>query len=525
MPSTESPTTASSTRPISKLAIPFLGLLAGIQGSAPNISSTGLVSASRGLHMASGDVALAASIQSLTIAASVITTGLIADRLGRRRVLMAALVVGAIGAAMIGLAPNTLFYLLGEVIIGIGLGATYGAAFAYIRAVAAPGKLAGAVGVFGAAVGATTLLLTFFGGALVGIDWRVSHAIVPVLAVACAFVVPLLLPVEKPVRGGSLDIIGQLLLAIGIIAFLYGISQLGHSLTSPQTLGPIIGGAITIAAFFVYEAKTENGFYPVRLFREPLFIGAILAGFIYNFGTAVAFLQLTNLWQYVTGLKGSEVALWQLPLVASGIVGALIIGRLMTKGMTNAVALIIGTGLVVVGFVALALAHDSKSFLAFLPGLILAGAGVVACSIPFGNLIIKEAPPAQYGPVTSSRTTIGQFVYSIGLALSTVIIDKLTVGGVVHKLDDAGVQPDQIGTAISSVTVFARSGTDPSTELGRKALADAVTSYGNAFSTMMYLAAAIMLVVGIIGFLTLRKTDEGHPDPKPAPADATPSPA
>ena len=73
MPSTESPTTASSTRPISKLAIPFLGLLAGIQGSAPNISSTGLVSASRGLHMASGDVALAASIQSLTIAASVIS--------------------------------------------------------------------------------------------------------------------------------------------------------------------------------------------------------------------------------------------------------------------------------------------------------------------------------------------------------------------------------------------------------------------------------------------------------------------
>ena len=82
------------------------------------------------------------------------------------------------------------------------------------------------------------------------------------------------------------------------------------------------------------------------LFRSsPVFIAAILAGFVYNFGTAVSFLQVTNLWQYVNGLSTAKVAMWQLPLVAAGIVAALGVGKLMTsKGLTNRLVLLVGVG-------------------------------------------------------------------------------------------------------------------------------------------------------------------------------------
>jgi len=40
--------------------------------------------------------------------------------------------------------------------------------------------------------------------------------------------------------------------------------------------------------------------------------------------------------------------------------------------------------------------------------------------------------------VTSSRTTIGQFFFAIGFSISTVAIDKLTVGGTLHRLSAAG---------------------------------------------------------------------------------------
>ncbi len=54
-----------------KLAVPFLGVLGALQGADPNIVSTALVGATRGLDMTGGLVALAASISTLALAASV----------------------------------------------------------------------------------------------------------------------------------------------------------------------------------------------------------------------------------------------------------------------------------------------------------------------------------------------------------------------------------------------------------------------------------------------------------------------
>ena len=494
-------------------AVPFLGILGAIQGSSPNVNSTALVSLAKDLNMSGGAVALAASAQTIAIAATVITTGLLADRLGRRKVLLAALLVGAAGSAISGLAPVSAVYFLGQVIMGIGMGAVYGSAFGFIAAVAKPGKLPAALGVFGASIGLTTVILTFAGGLAVGVNWRFGFFVMAAVSVLAFLAAPWILPTVPHGKKGAFDAAGQLLLGFGIIGFLYGVSQLGESLTAPRTLIPLGVGALLMAAFFVYESKSKSAFYPVHLFREPIFIAAILAGFIYNFGTAVSFLQTTNLWQYVTGVATQDIALWQLPLTAAGIVSALIAGRMMTKGLTNRGALLIGSLIAVAGFVALAIVSSQKSFFAFLPGIVLVGAGVVMVSIPFGNMIIKEAPAAEYGPVTSSRTTIGQFFYSIGFAAATVLVDRLTVGGVTKKLTDAGVQPDSIGTAVTSLNQYVRTGDDPSTQLGKEALSDAVTSYSGAFSVVMLVTAALIVVAALVATALLRKTDTSAPEP------------
>lgn len=532
---TNSPTASVAKTPkLIGFAIPLLGIMAAIQGSSPNINSTALVSLTRDLNMGGGQVALAASIQTIAIAASVITTGFLADRLGRRKVLLAALLVGAAGTAISGLAPVSAIYLLGQAITGVGLGAVYGASFACIHAVAKPGKLAAALGVFGAVIGLSTLIFTFLGGVLVGVDWRFAFFVLTAASLISFFLVPLALPDQPKNKTEHMDIVGQLLLVIGIIGFLYGVSQLGKSLTSPLTLIPLLAGAVVLAIFFVFESKNKKAFYPVHLFKSPVFLAAVLIGFVYNYGTAVAFLQTTNLWQYVTDVSTRQVALWQVPLVAAGIVGALVIGRLMSKGMSNRTAILIGTTLAVIGFVLLALVSEQKSFFAFLPGSLIAGAGLVIVSIPFGNLIIREAPPAQFGPVTSSRTTIGQFFYSIGFAIATVLVDRLTIGGVTQKLTDAGVQPDTIGTAVTSINQYVKSGDDPTTQLGKEALADAVSSYSSAFTTVMLISAGLMLIAGVIAMLLLRnyqepkKGEAATPSTAPTPAAATnaaPTPA
>ena len=515
--------TSSPVKKVSKLAIPFLGLVAGLQGSMPNISSTALVGASRALHMTGSTQALAASAQTLAIAATVISAGLLADRLGRRHVLMVALVIATIGNLVVALSPASGVYILGMVITGCGLGAVYGCAFAYIKSVSAPGKLAGAMGTFTAAIMVSTVILTFIGGSLTGINWRFAFVLIPIVAAILFVLVPVILPKQDRITGTNTDLLGQLLLAAGVIAFLYSLSQFATSLTSPKTLVPLVAGIVLLAGFFIWESKSEHNFFPVGLFRSPIFLAALAAGLIYNFGTAVAFLQVTNLWQYITGLKTSEVALWQLPMLLAGIASGVVIGRLMVKGLSNRYAIAIGGITTMAGFILLALAHSSKDFVYFLPGLVLGGGGVVIAAVPFGNLILRESPPRYLGPVSSSRTTVGQFFYTLGFSLSTVLIDRMTDGGVVKRLAEQGVPANQLSTGLDAVNAYASSGTHASTTLGQQALADAATSYGHAFSVTMFVTAGIVFIATAAAFVWLRH-GEGTPQPltenTPAPTAA-----
>ncbi|MFZ4433828.1 MAG: MFS transporter [Microthrixaceae bacterium] len=503
----------------SVFAVPLLGYLAGVQGAGGNLASTALVGASRSLDMTGSTQALAASMQSLAIAATVITTGLLADRLGRRRVLLAALVVGAVGNVIVAAAPVAAVYMLGMAVAGIGLGAVYGSAFAYIKAVVPLRGLAAAMGLFTAVLMVGTLVLTFVGGSLSSIDWRLAFVVAPVACLLGLAAVPIVLPRVDPVRGGSLDVVGQLLLGFGVVAFLYAVSGFADGLTNPRTLVPLCVGVVLLAAFVGWELRYDGHFFPMELFRSPVFLAALCFGFVYNFGTSVAFLQVTNLWQYVNGLGTSEVSLWQLPLLLAGVGSGLVTGRLMARGMSDRTAGFLGGVTAAVGFVWLGLFHASTSLLGFAPGLLLVGAGVVITAVPFGNLILRVAPAQYLGPVSSTRMTAGQFFYALGFALSTVVVDKLTTGGVVRRLEAVGVPADEIGTGLSAVNTFAARGTRPSTQLGQEALANAVTSYGTAFRTTMLLAAVAIVLVTVLATGLLRnRTGSGTDTPAPASA-------
>ena len=92
----------------------------------------------------------------------------------------------------------------------------------------------------------------------------------------------------------------------------------------------------------------------------------------------------------------------------------------------------------------------------------------------------------------------------MGLALGTVMVNGLTSGGTIKRLEAAGVPPTQVGTAMGSVTAFASKGTQPTTTLGQQALAAAKPSYVQAFGTTMLVTAVVVLAAGVLGWYLLR---------------------
>jgi len=501
----------------------FLGLLAAVQAADPNISSSALLTAGKALNMGTL-AALAASISTFVLAATVITTGMMADRLGRRKVLMAALLVSAAGDIVVAMAPDTTVYLLGRAVAGIGLGAVFGASFAYVKVFATgKGGLPAALGVFMAASGLFTLVITFAGSSLVGIDWRLAFVVIPALCLISILISLVLLPKDGPrAKGGaSWDIFGQVLLAIGIIAFLYGVSHATNGIATPLTIIPVVAGVIFLAAFALWEKrKGESGFFPIRLFREPIFIAAVLIGLVYNFSSGVLLLSFSNLFQYANDLTGISLSLMQIPYLLAGVLAALAVGRLRGAGrITQRGAVLIGTIITVFGFALFAVTAISRptNVLVFLPALIITGIGVIIPSIPYGGLFLHEADPQHYGAVSSSRTTVGQFWYALGLAGSTVIIDGITRTDISNKLGPS---------AVEEVKKFAATGGKPSNP---QVLAEATHAYSAAFSLTMIVFAVVVVIASILAWALLKKfqhadpphTTDAHPTEVPANASST----
>jgi MFS family permease len=83
--------------PLNPLTVPFLGILAGLQLVDPSVANIALVKAARALEMQGPTLDLAASLSTLVQAATVLLMGFLADRFGRRRVLLVSLLLAVAG--------------------------------------------------------------------------------------------------------------------------------------------------------------------------------------------------------------------------------------------------------------------------------------------------------------------------------------------------------------------------------------------------------------------------------------------
>ncbi|MFZ4518479.1 MAG: MFS transporter [Microthrixaceae bacterium] len=510
------------TLPAPAAAIFFLGALGGIQAVDPTIASTALVKASRGLSMEGGMIALAASLSTLVLAATVISAGLLGDRLGWRRLLTAGLLLAVVGDLSAALAPAAPVYLFGRAVAGLGLGAVFAASFAYIRIITPRDRMARALGLYSASGSVVLVVFSFVGGLLASFEWRAAFLLIPVACVVSVAVARVVLPLTGRRADGPADVPGQVLLALGIVGVLFGISHLSKGVGEPLFWGPVLAGVVLLGAFSLVESRGAHPFFPLAVLRHPLFLGALTAGFIYNFAQSSTILQFSNLWQYVAGLAPVRVSLGLLPFLLVGIAAALITGRLLTRGMSNGTAILAGGVIAAAGGAATLLHSDGRSYLTLVPALLLLGFGATMASIPYGGLVVKAASgklASFYGPITSSRTTFGQVAYALGLALSTVMVDKLTTGGVVRRLTAAGVPPARTASALDGLGVYVRTGKDPSTALGEQALAVARQSYTNSFKITMVAVGAACLLAGVVGRVLLGRAAAAE---RAADADDTP---
>ncbi|WP_422002094.1 MFS transporter [Reyranella sp.] len=507
---------AGTRRDASRSSLPALLALVGASmpmSLDPSIHNIAVVAAGNELHMTGAGRALAASIGTLCIAAAILTTGSLGDRLGRRKIMLFGLVVTLAGGIVTALAPNAAIFSLGRVLSGVGFAASFGLSFALLRAIAPdPDALAKAVARWLALQTLGVVVLCLLGGYLAGVSWRAAYLLGPAVGVAALLLCLRSVPEARDPAAGRFDGIGLALVAVGLVAVLYGVSNAASAgWGSVRVLAPLALGTAMLVGFSWWEARTARPAFPIRSFGDPELMVGALAGIAFNIGNAVVAIQLSLLWQYVYRFTPFEVSLGQLPFIAACIVAASWAGSLVARGVSMRLLVPVGLIAMAASLAAMAFAGPSTSYLVFVVPLMVAGVGLMLTQAPTANVFVAKPPPALVGAIGSSRTAFGQFGFALGLALSSSLVYGLFSPDLRQRLEQAGATPAEQAQSVGIIQSYVQTGTATAydAKLVQEVIASATTAYLDSYRLTLLVMAALIAVIGVVCFWILPRHRSG----------------
>lgn len=460
------------------LSIVVIAMLGALQGVDPGLTNIAMSKVSKALELTDSQVALGAAVGTLSLAASVIAVGALADRIGVRKVIMLGLVLGIVGDLTVAFAHGATVFMLGRIIAGVGMGALFAGAFSMVPHIAGTKSMSSVIGKWTGMVYLIVIVLTVVGSQLIQANWRYGFFLIPLMCLLMIPAVRFTLPETPKVAGDKkFDVLGLTMLALGMIFLLLGISNAASKPLSAFTIGGVVLGIVFLGLFALVEAKSDHPAFPIELFKMPLFVGAVIAGLVWNFTAASMQLQFANIWQEVLKMPAGNVGFSELPYSLSAAACGFLVGGLLAKGRSPVVVMIIGVAMSVVGFLSVSFVSADEKYLSFLPALLLIGGGIVFIGTAQAREYVRAAPAKFLSAVVSSRTAVGQLGYAIGIAMSTTVLS------IALRKDD--------GTLSS----------DPD-------------DYATAFNTTMLFSAGVVLVFGLLAAVLLGRGLRSKPEHK-----------
>ncbi|MEL7044359.1 MAG: multidrug effflux MFS transporter [Pseudomonadota bacterium] len=270
------------------------------------------------------EFAVTASVAQLTLSVSILTMavaslayGSLADRFGRRPVLLAGIFIGLLGSVLCAIGPRIELVIVGRALQAAGASTGFVLARVIVRDVYGDEKSTGVLAYITAAMTLAPMLGPIMGGVLIdGIGWRAIFVVVAIVAAVLLATVAMRLPETRPdglnqehvpLGSGYLRVLGN---ANYLKFLLFGtMSQaafFGFVAGAPYIMSEILGYPATVyGLYFVlvpfgyFLGSLIAGRYAERLSNERLTstgaaagLAACLLGFLWTSGLALEPLAL-----------------------------------------------------------------------------------------------------------------------------------------------------------------------------------------------------------------------------------------
>ena len=366
----------------------------------------------------------------LTFAGFLLLGGRAADLFGRRRVFLAGLGLFTLASLLGGLAQTSAELTAARAAQGFGGAVLSPATLTIIMTTFTEGpKRHRALGAWSAVAGAGGAFGVILGGVLTSyLSWRwVLFVNVPIGVLAAIAASRFLTERKRPDAGRDLDIMGAVLVTLGLAIGVYAIVGTDtHPWGSARTLGLLVLSLVLLTGFVYGQARIAKApLMPLSLFRSRFVTGAnvvmLLMGVI--FFSMWYFLSLYL--QEVYGDGPLKTGLLFLPMSLGIIVGAQISARVIGRFGPRAL-LLVGIVLMIVGFGWLGQASSSGYTAGVLGPTLLITVGVGLCFTPLATAATTGVHWSQAGLASGVLNTSRQIGGSLGLAVLATVASART---------------------------------------------------------------------------------------------------
>jgi MFS family permease len=376
------------------------------------------------------------------IVAAVMTpvAGRLSDLYGKKKVLLILLTIYVAGLTAGGFADNISFLLATRIIQGVGLAAVP-AAFSLLRDTFPPAKLAIAVGVFGSAYSAGSVVGLLAGASVIqNFGWHATFlAIVPFSALVTFMIAkfvkennreqnqsitpkaPEISLNNKKRISFSIDIKGVLALSATITSFLMALTLIQTGVSSEnltQIAAAFIASAISLSVFVILERRIVPPFLDLRLLRHKILLPSyilLIATGVTMFMIYPAVVQLVRS-PIPLGFGGDAVdaANVQLPYMIMFLIFASVTPFIINR-IGSIKPTIIGGIISLIGALGLLMFHSSEFAVSANLAIIASGLSLTATAT--WNMVVSSSPKE----FTGISVGVGALLLFIGMAIGPAL--------------------------------------------------------------------------------------------------------
>ncbi|NMO52298.1 MFS transporter [Actinoplanes sp. TBRC 11911] len=362
----------------------------------------------------------------IVFAAVMVPAGRLADHFGRRRMLLAGMVIFAIGSAACAAAPTLSLLVTGRVVQAFGAAAIVPISMSLLLPTFPAARHAMVLGLWAAIMAVAASTGPVVGGLLVGVGWRWLFLInVPIAAAALVVGLWCLPRVARDPRSHPPEpwSVGGVLVGVTLVV-LATVQGPEWGWGSPRVIGLYVVAAIAAAVVVLRSRRHPHAVIESVLFANREFRSASIGLFVF-FGVLSVWLLSTVLllegvWHYGTVRVGLAI----LPGPAVAAVVSINAARIARRFGRSVPAIV---GLVMFGLAAglwLSGARDHSSYAStFLPALLVAGLGAGLAQAPL-LAAAGALPPARF----STGSAVLNMSRQIGGAVFVAVLVALAGG-------------------------------------------------------------------------------------------------